>query len=386
MSILAERPLPEELKAVEVTEAEGPRAVTRTEWELGTAAIHGIAMNSLTAVVREPIFSSQDPRSHTGSWGPFTQEFGLPDTPRPMEEEVKTLKTQELVAEMLPKLQAGFTKGVKYGMKIGFIPSYVGKRLPNLFTKAPTRVFSTTPQIKEDAVKAFYDEYDNTFNVAGNLSREYIRTRLPHEWQHQIEGGAFIEKEGAFANLRRIRVGFGLAKQEEGDYTNRYLTDTITEHKTAAIMDGDFETIDPDLRAGDNRSYRNMRKMFGVFIDKSGGIVQLKTVCRASFEDNVGPDATYVDRKAMIRQFTTAYAPSEYKGKLYSVKNSINRLLGALEDDTTVTRKLFDALADCIVPPELDEQGNVLKKGWIDRTRLEELIADQKQASNPNSL
>lgn len=361
---------------------EDTTTIDRTRWAVANAAAHGIGIevDLDSVIVLPPILTKEDERSQTGSWGDYTHEFGLPDQHTSDERTKRKFEMAQEVhkrlLEVYPILKTQFTKGVEQGISEGYIPEYVHKRLRPLFSLSPTTVFASWARARRGTVKAFYDDYDNGMYIPSNLSKRMIMRKLPHEWIHQISGGAFIKKTAAFANVRRTRIGFGLAKQEEGDYTNRYLTDTITEHLNVGVMRGDFDTIDPDARRKDQGSYRNMRKMFGIFCDRSGGIVQLKTACRASFEDNVGPDATYKDRWAMVRQFTTAYEASEHDGKMYGVRNSLDRLLEAVEDDTAFDNKpgKFEDYASCIVAPELDEQGNVIKKGRIDRARLEKLI------------
>lgn len=368
MSIaVAERSLPEQ--------PDENLSVPREEWAERMLAANGLShvihdqRTHTEGVFDEPILSAQDPRMENGSINDdeVIDELGIPRVPRTVAEQAKTYRVHDQLKQIYPKILKGFKRGVRSGIAEGFIPDYVEDRLKDL-AQTPVRTFAAHAEVEDDHTKMIYDEYDDTFGAADSLTKEHLETRMPHEMVHKLSGGAFMIKQAAFGGLRRVRVGFSKAVSGmEGVYTKQFLTDAVTEHVKVGITYKEFGVVDPNKRTQDDGVYVNIRAMLGEFIDKSQGIVEVSSFTRALFEDNDGPQGAFSDRARLVKQVRKAYGP----GAL----NKLEKLLIAVrsDEDTKVDSIEFRNLADCIVPPVLDDQGNVVKRGFIDTQRIKDL-------------
>lgn len=344
------------MSITELSPSSAHHPVTRREWQIANVAMHGLSED----LIQPPIEGMDDPRVEHGSWKDFgEEEFGTPKTAGATETQAATQAAQEALKMLYPEFQARFKKGVETGIAQGYIPGYVARRVDEALYTTPVRVIATTREYKKGDTKAFYDEYDDTFGVVSDAVNPGLMRSLIHEGSHKISGGTFAPKKDAFAGHRRIRIGYG-AYISQDNYTKMYTTEAINEHLTGAILDGDFETIDPTERQEDEGGYNNIRKMLSVFIDKSQGIIDPKTFIKASFEDS-GPEGVSVERRELVRQIRTAYGRGAFR-KLEKLHEAV---YDYKENPIDIKSTEFQKIADRITPPVLDEAGNVIQQGSI---------------------
>jgi hypothetical protein len=180
---------------------------------------------------------------------------------------------------------------------------------------------------------------------------------------HKLSGGTFRKESGedaeATGQIRRSRSGF-VNSHTEGPFYKRGLTEAINEHMTLACESGDFATLDPEARHDTVEGYWMERKLLSTFIDRSEGLIDFRTICRASYEDN----DDFIDRRLMVAQAREAFGPGVY--------NRLEVLMGLVEGANEPDKDLIESLAERIHPPELDDSGNVVRVGWIDLEGLSE--------------
>lgn len=106
--------------------------------------------------------------------------------------------------------------------------------------------------------------------------------------------------------------------------------------------------------------YYYQRKLLAAFISKAGGIIDLKTMIRASQEDTDDADTFLTDRRAMVTQARTAYGPGAYF--------KLDQLMDKIDDRNDP--RSFSELISRITPPEFNPDGTVRRSGSIDVTGL----------------
>jgi hypothetical protein len=138
------------------------------------------------------------------------------------------------------------------------------------------------------------------------------------------------------------------------------LNEAVTEHLSLALLNGGFETIDPDKRQGEKSGYYSYRKVLADFIEKSGGHITIKTILHAYFEDG-GPSGSTVARRAMMRELVDTYGYGSLK-KLELISVELNKSFGPEHSQRVLGR---------IHPPSFAPDGTIVQKGYIDTTGLE---------------
>jgi hypothetical protein len=125
------------------------------------------------------------------------------------------------------------------------------------------------------------------------------------------------------------------------------------------ILTGDFETFDPDQRADGDRVYYRYRKVLATFINRSGGVVHVRTFTNGYFEDT-GPEGGTKERRQLIREAREASGPGAMTklDKLFDLSDLVD---DARFDEVVLSR---------IHPLELDEQRHVVKQGYINTQNL----------------
>ncbi len=103
----------------------------------------------------------------------------------------------------------------------------------------------------------------------------------------------------------RSRVGFATEIRPE-QIKRIGLNEAITHHITQGIINGDFETIDPDKRSGDDHVYYSYRKVLTDFVNKSQGLIDVKTLTNGYYEDTE-PDGDREACKRLVAGIVSAY-------------------------------------------------------------------------------
>jgi hypothetical protein len=255
-----------------------------------------------------------------------------------------------------PKFEVGFRQGVKRGIELGYIPSFVEKRLTNTFSKTGVRVIDTAIIQPLDAQ---YIPERNELGLRHDILErdEGYDGDLTHETAHQLSGGTFEMSAGA---PDRKRIGYATRMDKEGEKVKKTgINEAVTHHVTLGLLSGDFETIDPDMREEHDETYYEYRKVLGRFIGQSKRLIDVKTLTNGFFEDT-GPEGSTELRKKLVQEVKQAYG-----------WGALNKLEKLCELSTIAKRsQLEEVVLSRIHAPEIDKQGNVVKQGWIDTENL----------------
>jgi hypothetical protein len=138
------------------------------------------------------------------------------------------------------------------------------------------------------------------------------------------------------------------------------INEAVTQHITMGIETGDFATLDPDARTDDDKTYYEYRKVLAGFVDQSGGVIDVKTMIRAYFEET-GPSGTMSARREFVRQSIRAYGPG-----------ALNKLEKVCEAAYMIPEeKVAEFLSTVLHPPVVNEQGDVIKVGYLDMSQVD---------------
>jgi hypothetical protein len=271
--------------------------------------------------------------------------------------------SHQKMVEVWPHFVDTFVAGVENGVKLGYIPGHIEKRLGDALEKTSTRVVDT-------AILAAYGIYDssafylNTRDEVGlnheiaDQDNEY-HNNLVHEYTHKVSGGTFkphVEtKPGEQPISDRPRVGYA-TEVRHNELKRTGLNEAVTQHLTMGILTGDFETIDPDQRSDGDRTYYSYRKVLADFVEKAQGLIDVKTVTNGFYEDT-GPEGSgsIEARKRFIGEAVKAYG--------HGALNKLDKL--CIFTDMSSSR-LNELVLNRINPPILDKHGNVVSIGNID--------------------
>lgn len=281
----------------------------------------------------------------------------------------KIIDKNVFVRDTYPKVMEIFEAGLREGHKLGYIPDEVDEdRIFDTLSGVGIQLVDA-PIINEEHNKPVSGDYSGPLDLirlnADNNPFE-LRDTAIHELRHRIGGGTFIGKT-VFAGLSkdgdpeyfpvpvvlRHRTGF----QQNGRH--RGTDEALVEHSTQAILHGEWNILDPTRRTEMPSTYVVERVMLADFIEKSGGIIDLKTLMRANFEDTE-PNGKFPERRLMMRQARQAYGQGAY--------HKLDRLMEYAQAKFPAAqgRKQLKEILDHIHPPVLDQFGNVTEVGWID--------------------
>lgn len=249
-----------------------------------------------------------------------------------------------------------YVEGVRRGMELGYIPKSAEDRLEAALTKTSVRVTDAAVLDTYGPMSAYYRNDHDEIGIRHDIREtgEEFHDNLSHEFTHKVSGGTFRTPEANSTEYERRRVGFSTEMKPE-DLNRTGLNEAVTHHVTLGILSGDFETIDPDKRSDKDNTYYGYRKVFTEFIGRSGGVIDMKTVTNAFFEDT-GPNGGSQSRRQLVREVSQAYGPG-----------ALNKLEKLMElSDVIGDNRYEEVIFSRIHPPELDSRGNVIKRGYID--------------------
>jgi hypothetical protein len=262
--------------------------------------------------------------------------------------------------EAWPHFLEAYVTGVKKGVELGYIPEFVEDRLEAALTKTSVRVTDSAVLDTYGPMTAYYRDDHDEIGVRHDVREtgENFQDNLTHEFTHKVSGGTFKTPEADTTEFKRSRVGFSTELKPE--VLNRTgLNEAVTHHVTLGIITGDFETLDPDKRGDKDNTYFGYRKVLAEFIGRSQGLIDTKTVTNAFFED-AGPEGGTQSRRKLVQEVKQAYGPG-----------ALNKLDKLMDLTDMVGNNRFDeVIFSHIHPPELDEQGRVVKQGFIDSENL----------------
>lgn len=265
------------------------------------------------------------------------------------------------VLKIWPEFTAVFAKGVRYGINQGYIPSHVESQLDDSLALTKVRVADNA--FLKGAAGVYNESIDEVRVTRDLTSKSDVFSVLAHEFVHKISGGTFVNEHADKASSRRLRAGFATVTENPDKYLRQNITEAITDYVAMGILTGDYETIDPDQYHDFRSSYHNELKLVSEFIGRSNGLVSMKMITNAFFEDT-GPGGSFKNRKSLIRGTAKAYGP----GALRKLE-----MLCALANGHVHS---VVSLASRIHPPVMDEQGRIVQRGWID---VEDLLRQPKK-------
>lgn len=253
-----------------------------------------------------------------------------------------------------------YVKGVKNGVELGYIPKIAEDRLEAALTKTSVRVMDAAVLDTYGPMTAYYRNDHDEIGVRHDVQEtgESFHENLAHEFTHKISGGTFKPPEAGSTDCIRQRVGFSTEMKPEA-LNKTSLNEAVTHHVTLGILSGDFETVDPDKRGDKDNTYYGYLKVFAEFISRAQGIIGMKTVTNALFEDT-GPQGGTQSRRQLILEGSRAYG-----------QGALNQLVKLMDLTDIIGNDRYDeVIFSRIHPPELDEKGQVIKQGYIDTVNL----------------
>jgi len=262
--------------------------------------------------------------------------------------------------EVWPHFQETYVAGFRKGVELGYIPASAEGRLEAALTRTSVRVADSAVLDTYGPMAAYYRNDHDEIGIRHDIEKigENFQDNLAHEFTHKISGGTFKTPEIDNTEFNRSRVGFSTEFRPE--VVNRTgLNEAVTQHVTLGIITGDFETLDPDTRADKDNSYYGYRKVLSEFVGRSRGLIDLKTITNAFFED-AGPDGGIQSRRQLVKEVRQAYGP----GAL----SKLEKLMGLA--DMIGSDRFDEIIFSRMHPPELNEHGGVVKQGFIDTKNL----------------
>jgi hypothetical protein len=283
--------------------------------------------------------------------------------------------SQNLEAEgaAFPKIfeqfKKAFRRGFQKGIEQGFIPQQAVARLQDAFDKTATGVIDRDllSSISPDSTAGYFLPTDTVVighKLGSGEDGMPMEHYIGHEFIHKTTGGSFgytedgrfLRHRAGFFNILNVDSEMPTKSKEEVD-------EAFVEHINTSVFYGNFGVMDPDLRAEDNPIYKINRKLTAVWIDRSGGIIEVKAGTRAEFEDS-GSEGKTTDRRIFVEQYVESYGSGGF--------NDLNRLCSMAKNLS------YEDVKEFIVPrihgPEFDANSKMIKKGYIDMPELADII------------
>lgn len=294
--------------------------------------------------------------------------------------EQEVLTAQESITDQTDHIIDKLKVGVQQGVQEGYLPSNV---LPNLDLELATtavmvldsRILDRLNVEEESEIHGDYNEKTDIVRLAHDLSPSELEGTLIHEYLHKLSGGTFrFDEDKGFV---RTRTGFSEKKDsgtssgsEVTEQRHECLNEAVNSHLERAVADGDFATIDPDMRnEGPEDDFNYVyRSVLADFIEKSGGVIDLKTITRAAFEEN-GEQPVTTERRAMVRQARAAYGTGAFRKF-----EKICRAIEYLDPVEEAFQSKLLGMYERIKGPEIGPNGEIVRPGSIDTEGLDELL------------
>jgi hypothetical protein len=255
---------------------------------------------------------------------------------------------------VVPEVHERLRKGMQNAVEQGYVPAYVLKRLGPAFTQ--TAIQAVDQSIMGDDLAAY--EHGTDIMIVGTAAYNLLQTVAHEIGGHKVSGGTFVER--ADSTLDRVRRGFVSDSDQAKTPAPRHygIDEAVQHHLIVSYLHGQIDTVDPDFRKDTDMYYYEHRKLLAAFIDRSGGIIDLKAITRGSFEDTDETGTVTTDRRTMVVQASTAYGAGAY------------RKLSILFDSIDFDDLFAEELAERIHPPSLNNDGSIATPGYLDIDNL----------------
>ena len=264
--------------------------------------------------------------------------------------------TAESLIYVWPEVQQTFQQGVALGIEQGYIPEEVADRVDPALRRTSVRVVDAVVMdvCIENADAAYNTDLDEIW-VRDDIGPTQERVKaIIHELTHKISGGTFTVSENI---AKRPRTGF--STEITPDNIQRVaLTEALTEHVACGLVDGDFETVDPARREDSKGGYLAYRIILADFIEKSKGLISVKTMTRAFFEDTTIEGNTEL-RRQFIREVTNVYG-----------RGALGKLERLMKCSGVSRMSRIRELCNRMTAPVIDQNGTIRQRGLIDVVNL----------------
>lgn len=235
------------------------------------------------------------------------------------------------------------------GISSGYIPKFVEQRLHDALYTTGVRIVDSELASHLGVVGFYENEHDFYGVKADSLNDpDFIDTVL-HEVLHKLSGGTFWRR-GESNQPHRRRVGFGY-ELADGSMLRIGHNEAWNQHVTAGCKNGDFETIDPDKRDNDDRTYYAERKILAKLIEGAEGLIDVKNAINAFFADGASEGGKDSMRR-YIQQGNSAYGRGWLK--------KMSRLMEA------ASWMPISQVTEYVHGPVLDNDGNIIQPGTVD--------------------
>ncbi len=268
------------------------------------------------------------------------------------------------VKTVYPELVKELSAGIKDGIHKGYIPSEVASRLPSL-EQTNVKVVDIGIVREEDPLAAAeYDSSGDTVRIGhAHVGDTATSMMVKHELLHKVSGGTFVQ-DPETGSYSRSRISFGNHEHRHKDeHENRRtgINEAVNQHLTMGVETGDFETFDPDRRTDRDRTYYGSRKVVATGLDRSQGVMSVRALTRASFEDTSASAMNMGERRELVKEASAAYGPGAMR-KISALANAAE----AIAPDDPKYHDRLQELTDRIHAPELNADGTVCAVGSID--------------------
>jgi hypothetical protein len=270
-------------------------------------------------------------------------------------------RRNRIVQAIYPAVLGRLRSGVEAGIQQGYTPPHIGHRLEVAFTH--TAAWVVDPAVLEPGVLGMYEPATDMFLMSADVREREMPVVIAHELVgHKTSGGTF-RRSGTDPQDPIVRSRIGFAEKED----RSQLDEAVRHHMSLAYLDGDFATVDPDKRTDGNTQYYSYRKLLAEFVERSGGVIDLRRITRGSYEDTDEIHTETADRREMMRQSRTAYGPGAYRKlqTLLQAADTIADVPGSVPGE----RERMQALINRIHPRTINADGSV-SPGSIDITGL----------------
>jgi hypothetical protein len=278
---------------------------------------------------------------------------------------------QERLEQAWPDFLDKYRHGLDKGIVLGYVPNDRRQVLEQAARKSAFRVVDAA--ILEASCPGMQAYYSNAKDEIGISHLAVARDDdlyipLAHELTHEISGGTFLTQPEQVAY--RIRVGYDTEIRPNENAREKF-NEFLTQHVTMGILTGDFVTLDPDKRPDGDKTYYEARKTGAAFVEKSGGIIDIKTLINGFFEDTT-QSGGLEHRRQMIKQTRLAYGKGVIR-KLEALAELAENV-AMLSWAAPLSEKLEELVFSRIHSPVFDDNGEIIKTGEIDLTNMPKLL------------
>jgi len=325
---------------------------TREQWQDNIANRQGIARDGRSSNVLEPERTPEAAQHPAADMDAVDQELST---------------THKWYKETFwEEYKVKFAQGLFLGTNLRYIPHSVASRIVPALES--TGVGLVDPRVMNAKIgagaSASYSPAEDRIRLRLNANPSRYELDTAHELYHKLSGGTFVTNPEVTDYVERWRGGYTNVPEKGNTLSTHLNLDEAIIHQLAlGTLTRDFETLDPDERFDGNRDQYIRRKVVAIFVNESHGIIDVKTLTNAVFEDS-GVEGSTGLRRQLVKEAVTAYG----WGALRRLETLCNYAYSGLTDniDDKGRKVLQEEILNRIHPPQFDEAGNIVGLGTID--------------------